>query len=98
MTWKNLKVEYRDENGAMLEPEDDRRKAVVPGMLHGDGRWERIWFPDGPPPYNKDTSVDEGEYTEEDAKAYAVLEKTGRFPGDKIPMNPPRRDWTHWCF
>lgn len=91
-TWKNLDVEYRDENGGK---EGER---TLPGVLHEGGRWERIWFPDGPPAYNPDTQKEEEEYTEEDERAYACLEKTGRYPDGVVPRNPPKREWTHWCF
>lgn len=71
-----------------------------PGMVHADGRWERVWFPDGPPGYNRDLDIPGlmGELSKEDEEAYRHLELTGRFPGDKIPRNPPKREMSHWCF
>ncbi|KAG5980895.1 hypothetical protein E4U55_003536 [Claviceps digitariae] len=69
-----------------------------PGFRDVDGLWTRIWFPDGPPAYDKDTELSDDEYDEETRQQWLAFQQTGEFPGGKIPMLPPPRDCLSWDF
>ncbi len=61
-----------------------------------DGTWERIWFPDGPPPYNKGTELPVEEYDEATKDAYLYMRDNTVFKDGLMPMLPPRREWSKW--
>ncbi|PVH76025.1 hypothetical protein DL98DRAFT_574676 [Cadophora sp. DSE1049] len=69
-----------------------------PGFTGPDGSWQRIWFPDGPPVFNKDTQVDESMYDDTIEAAYLHAKQTGSFQGGMMPLLPPKREWCHWDF
>ncbi len=69
-----------------------------PGLAGQDGSWQRIWFPDGPPIFNKDTGVDDALYDEKTEAAYKYAKQNGSFQGGMMPLLPPKREWCHWDF
>lgn len=80
--WKGKPVTYKDS---------------VPGIQEFDGTWRRIWFPDGPPPYYKDTELPAEEYDEKSKAQWKAFEQTGRFEGG-MPDLPPMREVCVWDF
>jgi nucleoporin NUP42 len=70
---------------------------TTPGFIGADGQWERIWFPDGPPPFWNAVEGEEARYTEEDRKAWDGFRRTGGFEG-RVPREPPQGDWCRWDF
>ncbi|RFU23786.1 hypothetical protein B7463_g12552, partial [Scytalidium lignicola] len=70
----------------------------IAGILHRDDRWEKIWFSDGPPPYNKDTELDDDAYDENTKAAYLHVLKKGTFRGGVMPLLPPKAEWCSWDF
>ena len=85
LTWKGKPVTYVDGK---------------PCFKHdgSSGAWVRIWNPDGPPPYNKNTEMPLAMYDERTKEAYIYLRDHGRFKDGWIPMLPPRREWSRWDF
>lgn len=69
-----------------------------PGFTGPDRSWQRIWFPDGPPVFNKDTQVDESMYDDEIEAAYLHAKQAGSFQGGMMPLVPPKREWCQWDF
>ena len=79
LSWKSRPVEYIDD-------EPYYRRA-------DNGNLEKIWFPNGPPPYDPDTERLEDEYDEETKEAYRYTAEHHAFRDGAIPLNPPRREW-----
>jgi nucleoporin NUP42 len=69
-----------------------------PGIQKQDGVWEKIWFPDGPPPYYSATELDEDAYTDDIKQAYLYVKETGSFKDGIMPLKPPKREWCLWDF
>ena len=69
-----------------------------PGVRDFSGSWTRIWFPDGPPPYNKDTELPPGDYSEKDKTQWEAFAQTGTFQDGIMPELPPPRECTRWDF
>lgn len=82
LTWKGKSVEYADDEPCFRR--DD------------DGKLEKIWFPDGPPPPNPDTELPIEMYDERTREAYLYLKRHGVFKDGWIPTLPPRREWVRW--
>ncbi|KAI1640809.1 hypothetical protein F4809DRAFT_588854 [Biscogniauxia mediterranea] len=90
--WK-VHDKYQDQ-----PPQDRTSKDIpVPGVRNPDGSWRKIFFPDGPPSYNKDTEPDPSKYDATVRAAYATMAATGRFEGD-MPEVPPMREDCLWNF
>ena len=68
------------------------------GFQNRDGTWEKIWFPEGAPSFNKDTEMDDRLYDENTKAAYMHLNQTGQFQGGVMPLLPPKREWCSWDF
>jgi len=83
LTFKGKRVVYKDSE---------------PGTQSFDGTWQKIWFPDGPPPYNKWAEVEPEKYTEEVKTAYQNARRNGVFDGGVIPLVPPKQAWCQWDF
>ncbi|KAI9778168.1 MAG: hypothetical protein M1816_004252 [Peltula sp. TS41687] len=83
-TWKGKPVEYVDDEPFFRRDEID------------DGELEKIWFPDGPPPVNKDTELPIEMYDEKTKEAYLYLKEHGVFKDGWIPELPPRSEWIRW--
>ncbi|KAI9868396.1 MAG: hypothetical protein M1813_005839 [Trichoglossum hirsutum] len=84
LTWKSKPVIYVD-NKPCFERSRDKKM-------------ERISYPDGPPPYNKDTELPESMYDEKTKEAYLFMRDKGYFKDDWMPNLPPRREWCKWDF
>lgn len=70
-----------------------------PGTREYDGNWKRIYFPEGPPPYTKDTELPLDQYDEKTKAQWAAFKKYPRkFEGDIMPSLPPPRECTLWNF
>lgn len=70
----------------------------LPGIRQFDGTWQRIWFPDGPPPFNRDTALPAGDYDEKSRAQWAAFAETGEFSNGIMPELPPPRECTLWNF
>lgn len=91
LSWQGKPVTYKTIDGDQ-----------VPGIQNFDGSWAKIWFPDGPPPYNKDTEPIRP-YTDEEKTLYNNFMATGKFQlaatgGGGMPMAPPTREMCTWNF
>ncbi|KAI8948615.1 hypothetical protein F4801DRAFT_444394 [Xylaria longipes] len=89
--WK-VNDRYQDQ-----QPENPTPDQQTPGVRKPDGSWRKILFPDGPPPYNKDTEPDAGQYDANVKAAYAQMAAAGRFQGG-MPEVPPMREDCVWLF
>ncbi|KAI5467085.1 hypothetical protein BGZ63DRAFT_459133 [Mariannaea sp. PMI_226] len=69
-----------------------------PGIRQFDGVWRRIWFPDGPPGYSKDTELPAGEYTDKSKIQWTAFQQSGTFQDGLMPELPPPRECTMWNF
>lgn len=69
-----------------------------PGFQNSDGSWEKIWFPNGPPGYYSATELPEEGYDQATKEAYEKFRQTGELEGGKLPLLPPRREWSKWDF
>lgn len=69
-----------------------------PGFQNSDGSWEKIWFPNGPPGYYNATELPEEGYDQTTKEDYEKFRQTGEFEGGKLPLLPPRREWSKWDF
>lgn len=68
------------------------------GTRSFDGTWTRIWFPDGPPNYYKDTELPINEYDEKSKAQWQSFGQTGTFTDGLMPALPPLREYTQWDF
>ncbi|CAM1504055.1 Fc.00g016460.m01.CDS01 [Cosmosporella sp. VM-42] len=73
-------------------------KGDKPGIREFNGTWKRIWFPDGPPGYAKETEVPPEEYDEKSKAQWSAFAQTGNFEGGLMPEVPPPRECTLWDF
>ncbi|KAL1847002.1 hypothetical protein Daus18300_014079 [Diaporthe australafricana] len=94
LSFKGKQVTYKEMGEKGEAPKQ------VPGIRNFDGSWTKIWFPDGPPPYYKDTEPDRA-YTDGEKAAYEQLVSTGRFTlagsgGGGMPEAPPMREYCTW--
>ncbi|GJN82643.1 hypothetical protein PLIIFM63780_006186 [Purpureocillium lilacinum] len=69
-----------------------------PGLRAFDGTWTRIWFPNGPPPYYKDTELPPEAYDQTTKAQWEAFARTGTFEGGVMPELPPPRECTQWDF
>ncbi len=70
---------------------------TFPVVRNFNGTSTRIWFPDGPPSYYKDTELEDSAYDTKTKEAYGSFMKTGTFTGG-IPELPPKREWCLFDF
>lgn len=89
--WK-VNDRYQDQ-----PPDNPSADQPAPGIRRPDGTWSKILFPAGPPPYNRDTEPDAGQYDANARAAYARMAASGRFQGD-MPEAPPMREDCVWTF
>ncbi|RCI13112.1 hypothetical protein L249_0054 [Ophiocordyceps polyrhachis-furcata BCC 54312] len=66
----------------------------LPGTRGFDGTWTRIWFPDGPPMYSRDTELPQQQYDEKSMGQWEAFAKTGAFADGIMPELPPPRECT----
>ncbi|KAI1344340.1 hypothetical protein F5Y15DRAFT_109848 [Xylariaceae sp. FL0016] len=101
VSFNGQQVAYRWKVGDKYQdtPPPDTREpsAQVPGVRNRDGTWRKIFFPDGPPNYNKDTEPDANLYDTGIQAKYAKMQAMGRFDGD-MPEVPPMREDCVWNF
>ncbi|KAI9841226.1 MAG: hypothetical protein M1838_003671, partial [Thelocarpon superellum] len=84
LSWKSRRVQYIDGE---------------PCYQGGDGKWERIWFPDGSPPtIENDTHLPMENYDDKTKDAYLYVRDHGVFKDGWMPLLPPRREWCRWDF
>lgn len=77
---------------------DDKEKET-PVIANFDGSVAKIWFPDGAPPYNRDTEAeDAAAYTPPVMQQWKVFVETGKFAGGMVPEVPPKREFCAWDF
>jgi nucleoporin NUP42 len=69
-----------------------------PGIREFNGVWQRIWFPDGPPMYYKDTEFPPEKYDGKSKSQWAAFAQTGNFADGLMPELPPPREVTSWDF
>jgi nucleoporin NUP42 len=83
-----------------LPPAGGDSRKPIPMVRGPDGGVAKIWFPNGPPGYTRDTeAVDEGVYEKADTLAsWKTFAETGRFADGVMPLVPPRREWCTWDF
>ncbi|KAJ2898391.1 hypothetical protein MKZ38_003943 [Zalerion maritima] len=107
-SFKGNQVVYREDTSGP-------GKKPLPGFVTGtasspfsrgkqEQKWNRIWFPAGPPGYNEDTELPSAEYTEDVKNAFLKAVRTGDFgmagelEGKLMPDVPPKREWCVWNF
>lgn len=73
-------------------------KDGTPGVRAFDGTWTRIWFPDGPPSYYKETELPLLEYDDKSKSQWEAFARTGTFADGLMPALPPLREYTQWDF
>ncbi|RSM20902.1 hypothetical protein CDV31_000273 [Fusarium ambrosium] len=73
-------------------------KDNLPGIRDFDGTWRRIWFPDGPPGYSKDTELPPEQYDDKSKAQWMAFAQKGEFEGGVMPELPPPRECTLWNF
>ncbi|MCJ1231514.1 hypothetical protein MMC12_008191 [Toensbergia leucococca] len=81
-TWKGKPVTYVDDE---------------PCFKRDDGQWEKIWFPHGPPVFDKPDYPD-SMYDEKTKEDYMYMREHGAFKDGIIPLLPPKREWCRWDF
>ncbi|KAF4126178.1 nucleoporin NUP42 [Geosmithia morbida] len=69
-----------------------------PGIKNLNGTFQRIWFPDGPPSFNKDTALAPDAYDGPSKAQWASFAETGQFAEGVMPELPPPRECTLWNF
>jgi nucleoporin NUP42 len=83
--WKGKPVTYKDNHPGLQD------------AFGGGGSWVRIWFPDGPPDYSKDTELPDEAYAPEQVSQWQEFLQTGKF-GGIMPELPPKREFCAWDF
>lgn len=83
VTWRGNSVQYVDNEACYRET---------------DGRWRKIWFPDGAPVYAKAVELPDDMYDEKTKESYRYLREHGTFKGDLLPELPPKKEWCNWNF
>lgn len=89
--WKGKPVVYKEID-----------EKPTPGIQNFDGSFTKIWFPDGPPAYYKDTEPDR-EYTDAEKAVWQKFASTGKFElaatgGGGMPEAAPMREFCTWDF
>lgn len=69
-----------------------------PCFKGNNDNWEKIWFPDGPPVFNKAVELPDEDYDQATKESYKFLGTQGVFKDGIIPSLPPRREWCSWDF
>ncbi|MCJ1338562.1 hypothetical protein MMC09_003851 [Bachmanniomyces sp. S44760] len=82
--WHGQRVQYQDGVPCFQRPQD--------------GQWEKIWFPDGPPAFNKTPELPAELYDGVTKERYAHMREAGAFTDGVMPEIPPTRDMCKWDF
>ncbi|KAI9901975.1 hypothetical protein N3K66_003792 [Trichothecium roseum] len=73
-------------------------KDNLPGIQNPSSPWRRIWFPDGPPAYNKSTEVPLEKLNGRIKVQWQAFAQKGAFEDGVMPEMPPPRDCVTWDF
>ena len=82
-TWKGKPVNYIDD---------------VPCVKAPDGGYEKVLFPNGPPPLTKSAELPDEDYDEGTKESYRFMRTKGTFMDGIMPNLPPKRIWCKWDF
>ena len=82
-TWKGKPVDYIDD---------------VPCIKSPDGGYEKVLFPNGPPPLTKSAELPDEQYDEGTKESYRFMRTKGVFKDGIMPNLPPKRIWCKWDF
>ncbi|PSR80488.1 Hydantoinase B/oxoprolinase-domain-containing protein [Coniella lustricola] len=106
-TWKGKPVVYKEIDSVPTPGTQEQSVGVFGGGGAAAGSWTKIWFPDGPPMYYKDTEPLR-EYTDVEKATWERFMATGRFElasaggatgtGMGMPEAPPMREFVQWDF
>ncbi|KAF8866203.1 hypothetical protein BDZ45DRAFT_720346 [Acephala macrosclerotiorum] len=91
----------RDANGRLLTFKGNRviyNKEQIPGFTNRAGKWERIWFPNGPPAHDPQAYLPADRYNQVTKDAYEYARQNGRFKDGIMPTMPPLQEMCHWDF
>ncbi|MCJ1386600.1 hypothetical protein MMC17_009726 [Xylographa soralifera] len=69
-----------------------------PCFKRADGLWEKVWFPDAAPSWNREIEVPEGCWTEEVREQYRYARENGAWKDGRVPDVMPKREWVSWDF
>ena len=69
-----------------------------PCFKGNDGAWQRVWFPHGPPVFNKTPQLPEEAYSRSIEDEYKFLKENGAFKNGIMPEVPPKKEWCSWDF
>ena len=82
-TWRGMRVTYVDNE---------------PCIRAGDGAWEKISFPDGPPDLKKAAELPDSAYDQGTIDSYQNMRQHGIFKDGIMPTLAPKRIWCRWDF
>ncbi|CZR57536.1 uncharacterized protein PAC_07425 [Phialocephala subalpina] len=91
----------RDTNGRLLAFKGNRviyNKDNIPGFTNRAGKWEKIWFPNGPPAHDPQAYLSADRYNQMTKDAYEYARQNGRFKDGIMPTMPPIQEMCHWDF
>ncbi|MCJ1282832.1 hypothetical protein MMC26_002158 [Xylographa opegraphella] len=69
-----------------------------PCFRRADGRWEKVWFPDGAPAWSRPVDVPDGWWTDDVAERYRYARERGEWMDGWVPEVMPKREWVSWDF
>ena len=69
-----------------------------PCYKNQNGAWQRIWFPHGPPVFQKTPGFPEEAYNISIKEEYMFAKEHGVFRTGMVPEVPPKREWCSWEF
>lgn len=71
----------------------------IPVVRNFDGSITKIWMPNGPPKYTKDTEAEPEKYEDPGVQQqWKAFLETGRFADGIMPEVPPKREFCVWDF
>ncbi|KAL8831234.1 MAG: hypothetical protein Q9191_000981 [Dirinaria sp. TL-2023a] len=82
-TWRGMPITYIDNE---------------PCFRAGDGAWEKVSFPDGPPVLSKAIEVPDSAYDQRTIDSYQHMRQHGMFKDGIMPTLAPKRAWCKWDF
>ncbi|KAE8450057.1 hypothetical protein EG329_007197 [Mollisiaceae sp. DMI_Dod_QoI] len=90
----------RDANGRLISFKGKRvvYKDQTPGFTNSAGKWEKIWFPDGPPTHDPQAYLPADTYDQTTKGQYEYARQYGNFKDGIMPLMPPLQEMCHWDF
>ena len=82
-TWRGMGITYVDDE---------------PCIRATDGAWEKISFPDGPPPLAKAIEVLDSAYDQGTIDSYQHMREHETFKDGIMPSLAPKKAWCKWDF